>query len=65
MGRRISALNEVITRALRQFEPDLATMWLLGSEPLLGGARPLDVLAIEGSAPVIRALEGIAQGAFA
>ena len=65
MGRRISALNEVITRALRQFEPDIATMWLLGSEPLLGGARPLEVLATEDSAPVIRALEGIAQGAFA
>lgn len=65
MSRRIVALNEVITRALRQFKPSLATIWLLSSEPLLGGARPIDVLAAEGSAPVIRALEGIAQGAFA
>ena len=32
---------------------------------LLGGARPIDVLVTEGAAPVIRAIEGIAQGAYA
>jgi uncharacterized protein (DUF2384 family) len=65
MERRIVALHDVLTRALRQFRPRVAAMWLLGSEPLLGGARPIDVLAMEGSSPVLRALEGIEQGAYA
>jgi len=65
MARRIVALNEVITRALRQFAPSVAALWLMGSEPLLDGARPLDVLALQGSAAVIRALEGIEAGAYA
>ena len=60
-----TAINAVISRALHEFEPELALMWLLGSEPLLGGARPLDVLALQGSAPVLRALDGIVQGAYA
>ena len=65
MGRRIVDLHDVLTRALRLFHRDTAAQWLVGSEPLLSGARPIDVLALEGAAPVIRALEGIAQGAFA
>jgi uncharacterized protein (DUF2384 family) len=40
-------------------------MWLLGSEPLLGGARPIDVLVSEGAVPVVRAIDGIAEGAYA
>ena len=43
----------------------VAAMWLVGSEPLLGGARPIDVLAQQGASPVIRAIDGISQGAFA
>ncbi len=65
MGRRIVDLHDVLTRILRVFERDAAAMWLTGSEPLLGGARPIDVLVLEGAPPVIRAIDGIAQGAFA
>jgi uncharacterized protein (DUF2384 family) len=65
MGRRIVDLHDVLTRILRVYSRDAAAMWLVGSEPLLGGARPIDVLAIEGAAPVIRAIDGIVQGAFA
>jgi hypothetical protein len=65
MGRRIVDLHDVLTRILRVFNRDVAAVWLLGSEPLLGGARPIDVLALEGAAPVIRAIDGIMQGAFA
>jgi uncharacterized protein (DUF2384 family) len=64
MARRILDLHDVLTRTLRLFARDVAARWLFGSEPLLGGARPIDVLALEGSAPVIRALNGIAQGAY-
>jgi uncharacterized protein (DUF2384 family) len=65
MGRRIVDLHDVLTRIMRVFTPDAASMWLVGSEPLLGGARPIDVLVMEGAAPVIRAIDGISQGAFA
>jgi uncharacterized protein (DUF2384 family) len=65
MGRRIVDLHDVLTRILRVYHPEAAAMWLTGSEPLLGGARPIDVLAVEGAAPVIRAIDAIAQGAYA
>ena len=64
MGRRIVDLHDVLTRILRVYPRSAASLWLIGSEPLLGGARPIDVLAIEGAAPVIRAIDGIAQGAY-
>jgi uncharacterized protein (DUF2384 family) len=65
MGRRIIDLHDVLTRIMRVYNRDAAAMWLVGSEPLLAGARPIDVLVAEGAAPVIRAIDGIAQGAFA
>jgi hypothetical protein len=65
MGRRIVDLHDVLTRILRVYTREVAALWLLGSEPLLGGARPIDVLALEGAAPVIRAIDGITQGAYA
>jgi uncharacterized protein (DUF2384 family) len=65
MGRRILDLHDVLTRILRVYNREAAALWLVGSEPLLGGARPIDVLVLEGAAPVIRAIDGIAQGAYA
>ena len=65
MGRRIVDLHDVLSRILRVYNRDAAAMWLSGAEPLLAGARPIDVLVLEGAAPVIRAIDGIAQGAFA
>ncbi|MDB5069006.1 MAG: hypothetical protein JWM87_117 [Candidatus Eremiobacteraeota bacterium] len=64
MGRRVLELHAVFARLLRLFARDVAARWLVGSEPLLGGARPIDVLALHGSAGVVRALDGIAQGAY-
>jgi uncharacterized protein (DUF2384 family) len=65
LGRRIVDLHDILTRILRVYAREAAAMWLVGSEPLLGGARPIDVLVLEGAAPVIRAIDGIAQGAYA
>lgn len=65
MGRRIIDLHDILTRILRVYSRAAAAMWLVGSEPLLGGARPIDVLAQQGASPVIRAIDGISQGAFA
>ena len=65
MGRRVVDLHDVLTRILRLYNREAAAMWLTGSEPLLGGARPIDVLVLEGAAPVIRAIDGIAAGVYA
>src|SRR5260370_37278157 len=65
MGRRIVDLHDILTRILRVYHREAAAMWLIGSEPLLGGARPIDVLVLEGAASVIRAIDGIAEGAYA
>jgi uncharacterized protein (DUF2384 family) len=65
MGLRIVDLHDVLTRILRVYAREAAAMWLVGSEPLLSGARPIDVLVTEGAAPVIRAIDGIMQGAYA
>ena len=65
MGRRIVDLHDVLTRILRVYGREAAALWMVGSEPLLGGARPIDVLVLEGAAPVIRAIDGIAEGAYA
>lgn len=62
-ARRVGALHAVLTRAMAVFEPSLAIEWLTeGQEPLLGGARPIDVLAWHGAAPVLEALDGIEAG---
>ncbi len=65
MGRRIVDLHDILTRALRVFDSEAAALWLTGSEPLLGGSRPIDVLVLQGAAPVIAALDGVMQGAYA
>jgi uncharacterized protein (DUF2384 family) len=64
MARRIIDLHDVLTRILRVYDREAAAMWLVGSEPLLGGARPIDVLVIAGASPVIRTIDEIAQGAY-
>ena len=64
MARRIIDVHDVLTRILRVYERESAAMWLVGSEPLLGGARPIDVLVIQGAASVIRAIDAITQGAY-
>lgn len=63
--RRILDLHAVLVRALQVFAPQVATQWLVGHEPFLNEARPIDVLAVRGAAPLIEALDGIAAGTYA
>ncbi|HMF29552.1 MAG TPA: hypothetical protein VKE42_12310, partial [Candidatus Cybelea sp.] len=63
MSRRVLDLHAVLTRALQIFAPEVATEWLVGHEPFLNDARPIDVLGVRGAAPLIEALDGIAAGA--
>jgi uncharacterized protein (DUF2384 family) len=63
--RRIMDLHDVLTRALQVFQPRTAVDWLVGNEPLLDHARPIDVLVARGSAPLIEALKNIDSGGYA
>ncbi|MDQ6929433.1 MAG: hypothetical protein M3126_02035 [Candidatus Eremiobacteraeota bacterium] len=65
MTSRIIDLHDVFNRAFQIMRPRNAVLWLFGQEPLLNGARPIDVLAVRGVAPVIEALMGIEAGAYA
>lgn len=55
----------VVPRLLSLMIPEAAALWLRGSEPYFGGARPIDVLTIDGPGPVLDALDYIEQGGFA
>jgi uncharacterized protein (DUF2384 family) len=65
MRSRILEVHDVLTRVHQVFNPTLAARWLVGHEPLLGGARPIDVMGIRGAARVIDALDAIASGGYA
>lgn len=65
MSRRVLDLHAVLLRALQIFTPQVATQWLIGHEPFLDEARPIDVLGARGAAPLIEALDAIAAGAYA
>jgi uncharacterized protein (DUF2384 family) len=62
---RVMDLHDVLVRALRVYQPQVAMDWLVGHEPFLDGARPIDVLVLRGSAPVIGALLAIEAAAYA
>lgn len=64
MRGRIVETHDVLTRVHQVFNPRLAARWLIGHEPFLGGARPVDVMGIRGAAPVIDALDAIASSGF-
>jgi uncharacterized protein (DUF2384 family) len=63
--QRIMDLHDVLTRALQVFQPRTAVDWLVGNEPFLDHARPIDVLVACGSAPLIEALKNIDSGGYA
>lgn len=65
VSARIAALHTVLSAVHRYYNPVIAARWLLGAEPLLGGARPLDALTINGATPVLQALEARVAGGFA
>jgi len=64
-AKRIMDLHDVLTRALQVFQPRTAMDWLVGNEPFLDHARPIDVLVARGSAPLLEALRGIDSGGYA
>ncbi len=65
LALRVTNLQYVLTRALQTMHADEVGPWLTEGEPLLGGSIPLNVLAIDGPAAVIAALDALVSGAFA
>jgi uncharacterized protein (DUF2384 family) len=61
---RMTDLDHVLNRLLQVLWPEEAGAWLTAPNPHIGG-RPVDVLALRGSGPVIEALDALAQGAYA
>lgn len=62
LARRISDVEYVLERALRVMHEDEIGPWLIAPEPLLGETTPLNALALQGTGPVIAALDGIYAG---
>jgi hypothetical protein len=58
-------LDHVMARATLLWPADVAKRWLVGTEPFLNGARPIDVLRTRGSREVIEALDAVTAGAYA
>jgi hypothetical protein len=58
-------LDAFLATMLTVFTPEQAELWLGGSEPHLGGARPADVFRLKGLAGVLPALQAIEEGAYA
>lgn len=56
-SKRVIELHDVMVRALQVYQPQTAMDWLVGNEPFLGHARPIDVLVKAGAAPLIVALD--------
>ncbi|MEO9096851.1 MAG: hypothetical protein ABI346_01595 [Candidatus Baltobacteraceae bacterium] len=63
--KAIIDVSYVLQRALQVLTPQQLSLWLVGSDPLLGGARPVDVLMVRGAGQLVAALDAIEQGAFA
>jgi uncharacterized protein (DUF2384 family) len=64
-ARRVIDLHDVFNRALQTLQPATVMTWLVGNEPFLNHRRPIDVLASDGAAPLIAALNALEAGAYA
>lgn len=64
--RAIVDLEHVVVRAVLLWgDEPVVKAWLTGRNALLHGASPIDVIATQGSAPVIDALDQATASAFA
>lgn len=64
--RAIVDLDHVVARArLLWGDEETVTAWLNGRNAFLDGARPIDVVTLQGSGPVIEALDQETAGVYA
>lgn len=64
-ARAIVDLDHVIARANLLWQPSVVTSWLYGNNAFLEGARPVDVVKLQGATPVIAALDQELAGGYA
>lgn len=64
-ARRLLDLDYVLARLEQLYEPATAQVWLRSPNAFLGGASPLDVLAADGPAEVVRAIDAAVAGSYA
>jgi uncharacterized protein (DUF2384 family) len=64
-AKRIIELHDVMVRALQVYKPRTAMDWLVGNDPFLDHARPIDVLVKHGAAPLIVALDAFESLGYA
>ena len=57
--------SKVWSELLVVYEPQAATAWLLGMNPLLGNRRPIDVLGAGEETDVLRAVRAERMDLFA
>ena len=58
-------LDHIIARLQLIWDEEVIGDWLEGANAFLDGARPIDVLRVNGSVPVLEAIEAEAAGAYA
>lgn len=64
-ARRLVDLDYVLSRLEQLYEPKLARRWLAAPNAFLDGARPVDVLRVEGPGRVIEAIDATVAGSYA
>lgn len=64
VGRDLLDLDYVVARASMLWATESVVAWLSGPNAFLEGARPIDVLRVRGSGPVIDALDAELAGSY-
>lgn len=62
--RAVLDLDYVVARLHELWVPEVANIWLVSSNPRLGGGTPLETLRQRGVADVIGAIDAEYQGAY-
>lgn len=65
IAKRALDLEYVLARALQLMDPQVVLDWLEGADPAFGFARPIDILAVRGTAPLLTILDRLESGAYA
>jgi transcriptional regulator with XRE-family HTH domain len=63
--RKLEGLEFVLSRLLQIYHPDTAVDWLLGMNPFLREARPIDHIAGGRITEVLRAIDAEEAGSYA
>ena len=63
--KHVLDLDYVLSRLEELYEPSVAARWLESPNSFLDGASPMDVLLLEGPAPVIEAVDATIAGSYA